>query len=529
MVGDGGADPVDLTMLQGPPLQILFVSLGLVLISFVLGFFARLYIERKIKERAEGEAERILEEARRDAETIKKEARWKGKEEIEQRKQDVKQELASQREELQAREEELHRKEEMVEERLEEVYEEIDELKEKRDRLDRREEQIQQNLKETERELERISGLTSEEAEAKLRETLIEKAKKRANEQIRKVESQARDEAEARVRRVLARALQRCAVDQTTESTVQVVDLPSDDMKGRIIGRDGRNIRAFEKVTGVDLIVDDTPEAVLISCFNPVRREVARATLEKLILDGRIQPARIEEVFEKTRDELEESIRESGKEALSEVGVTGIHDELVRRLGQLKYVIEAGQNQLEHSIQVAHLAGLLAAELGADTDMAKQCGILHAIGKTVDHNNGQSYATAGASLAEKYGVAEPAVYAIASHTGERPFKTVEGIITHVAHLISRERPGARKDKFESFIQRMETIEDLANQFTGVKETYAIEAGEEIRVIVEEDVVDDREAEILARDVANRIQDEIDFPEKIKVSLLREKRVIDFAR
>lgn len=520
---------MDLTLLQGPPLQILLLAIGLVLISFVLGFFARLYIERKIKERAEGEAERILEEARREAETLRKEARWKGKEEVEKRKQEVEEELASEREELKSREEQLHEKEETVEERLEEVYQEIDELKEKRDRLERREEKIDEKLEETERELERISGLTAEEAENRLRESLIEKAKERTNEQIRKVESEARDEADARVRRVLARALQRCAVDQTTESTVQVVDLPSDDMKGRIIGRDGRNIRAFEKVTGVDLIVDDTPEAVLISCFDPVRREVARSTLEKLILDGRIQPARIEEVFEKTRDELEESITESGKQALSEVGVTGVHDELVHRLGQLKYIIEAGQNQLEHSIQVAHIAGLLAAETGADAELARQAGILHAIGKTVDHDNGQSYATAGATLAEKYGVAEPVVYAIAAHTEERPFKTVEGVLLHVAHLISRERPGARKEKFESFIKRMEKIEDLARQFPGVRETYAIEAGEEIRIIVEEDVVDDREAEILARDVANRIQDEIDFPEKIKVSLLREKRVVDFAR
>jgi ribonuclease Y len=499
------------------------------LTTFIVGFLARIYVERKVRTRAGEEADRIVEEAKREAETIKKEARLEAREEVEEERQKIEEELDARREELEQKEEELHEKEDALEERLENVYDEIDELKERRDKLDQREERLEEERQEVERELERISGLTAEEARERLRESLMDDAKERALQQIRKVESEAKKKADDQARRIVARALKRCAVDQTTESTVQVVDLPSDDMKGRIIGRDGRNIRAFEKVTGVDLIVDDTPEAVLISCFNPIRREVAKLTLEKLILDGRIQPARIEEVYEKTKEELDESVMEAGEDALSEVGVPGVHEELVRRLGQLKYHIEAGQNQLNHSIQVGHLSGLIAAELGADADMAKHAGILHAIGKTVDHENGQSYAIAGASLLEKYGTPEAVVYAVGAHNEDRDFKTVEGIVVHVANLISQNKPGARKEKFEGFINRMEKIEDLALQFSGVERAFAIQSGHELRVIAEEDIIDDKKAEILARDVANAIQDEVDYPDEIKISLLREKRVIDFAR
>jgi ribonuclease Y len=490
---------------------------------------AHVYIVRKVRGHAEDEAERIVEEAKREAETIKKETRLEAREEVEEEKERIEEELDTRRQELKEKEEQLHEKEENLEERLENVYDEIDELKERRDKLDRREEQLEEKEEEVERELERVSGLTAEEARERLRNSLIEDAKERTLQQVRKVERKAKKNAEAQARRIVAQALKRCAVDETTESTVQVVDLPDDDMKGRIIGRDGRNIRAFEKVTGVDLIVDDTPEAVLISCFNPIRRELAKNALEKLILDGRIQPARIEEIYEKTKDELDESVIEAGEEALSEVGVPGVHEELTRRLGQLKYHIEAGQNQLEHSIQVGHISGLIAAELGADADMAKHAGVLHAVGKTVDHENGQPYALAGASLLEKYGTPQEVVYAVAAHNEDRDFKTVEGIVVHVANLISQNKPGARKEKFEGFINRMEKIEDLALQFQGVEKAFAIQAGHELRIVVKEDVIDDKKAEILARDVANAIQDEVDYPDEIELSLLREKRVIDFAR
>lgn len=520
---------MDLSVLAGPSLRIILTSLSLGIISFALGFLAHVYIVRKVRERAEDEADRIVEEAKREAETIKKETRLEAREEIEEEKERIEEELDARRQELREKEEELHQKEENLEDRLEDVYDEIDELKERRDKLDRREEKLEEKHEEVERELERVSGLTPEEARERLRESLLEEAKERTLQQVRKVEREAKKNAENQARRIVARALKRCAVDQTTESTVQVVDLPDDDMKGRIIGRDGRNIRAFEKVTGVDLIVDDTPEAVLISCFNPIRRELARATLKKLILDGRIQPARIEEVYEKTQEELDESVIEAGEEALSEVGVPGVHEEITRRLGQLKYHIEAGQNQLDHSIQVGHIAGLIAAEMGADADMAKHAGIMHAIGKTINHENGQSYALAGASLLEKYGTPEEVVYAVAAHNEERDFKTVEGIVVHVANLISQNKPGARKEKFEGFINRMEQIEDLALQFDGVEKAFAIQSGHELRVVVEEDVIDDKKAEIIARDVANAIQDEVEYPDEIKVSLLREKRVVDFAR
>lgn len=519
---------LDLSVSAGNPSQVILLGL-FSLATFILGFFARRYLERKSRARAQDEADRIIEEARREAETIRRETRLEAREEVKREKEEIEEELGKRQQELEEKEDELHRKENSLEERLEDVYDEMEELKEKRRRLERRDKQLEKRRKKIQRKLERVSGLTTQEARERLRDSLLEEAKKRSLSTVRKIESRAEKEANQKARRIIARALKRCAVDQTTESTVQVVDLPSEDMKGRIIGRDGRNIRAFEKVTGVDLIVDETPDAVLISCFNPIRREVARLTLEKLILDGRIQPARIEEIFEKSRQELDEHVIEAGEEALSTVEVPGVHEELVKRLGQLEYHIEAGQNQLDHSVQVGCLAGLIASELDADVDMAKHAGVMHAIGKTVTHDNGQSYALAGASLLEKYGTPEPIAYAVAAHTERREFKTVEGIIVHVANLISQNKPGARKEKFEGFIKRMEKIEDLALRFSGVEEAFAIQAGHELRVIAEEDIIDDQEAEILARDVANTIQDEVDYPEEIKVSLLREKRVVDFAR
>ncbi|MFB6356068.1 MAG: ribonuclease Y [bacterium] len=516
-------------LMVDPAMRVILPAIGISVISFVMGILIQLYITKQSRASAKSEADRIIEEAEREAETIKKEARWEGKEEIEQRKEEIDKEYEEKKARLEEREQELQQKEDELEERLEEVYEEANELKERRQKLEEREDKVKEKIEEAKQELERISGMTADEARELLREQLMEEARERSEQKVRKIEAEAEDEAEAKARRIIARALQRCAVEQTTESTVQVVDLPSDDMKGRIIGREGRNIRAFEKTTGVDLIVDDTPEAVSISCFDPVRRELAKNTLEKLILDGRIQPARIEEIHEKTKREFDEEVMEIGEEALSEVGIPGVADELVERLGRLNYIIEAGQNQLEHSIQVAQLAGLLATEMGGDAEMARRCGILHAIGKTEDHQNGQSYALAGASLAEKYNEPDPVVYAIASHNEERPFKTVEGIITHVAYQISVNRPGARKDKFENFINRLENLEELAQQFNGVEEAFAIQSGRELRVIVDSDNVDDSKSEYLARDIADSVQEEIDFPDQIKVSLLREKRVIDFAR
>lgn len=503
------------------------ISLGL--ISFIVGYLARTYMERKLKGKAEDEADRIVEEAKREAENIKKEAVWEGKEQVEKKREEVEKELGRERELLEERELELQEKEEELEERLEQAYSEIDELKEKRKELEKKEKQVEEKFQEAQEELEKVSGLTATEARKKLRESLEEEARENSAPYIKKVENEARDKAEKHARRIVARALQRSAVEQTTEATVTVVDLPSDDMKGRIIGRNGRNIRTFEDITGVDLIVDDTPEAVSISCFNPIRRAIAANTLEKLILDGRIQPARIEEVYDKTRDELEESIWDAGEEALSEVGVPGVADELTRRLGRLNYITEAGQNQLDYSIQVANIAGIIAAEMGADVEMAKRCGILHAIGKTVRDNPDLSYALAGAELVEKHGEPESVIYALAAHNEEKPFKTVEGIILHVASRISRQKPGARKEKFGSFINRLEKLEELAGSFDGVEKTFAIQAGREVRIIVEDELVEDDQAELLARDIANRIQEEIDYPDQIKVSLVREKRVIDFAR
>jgi len=510
-------------------LNILLPAVALVVIAFIMGFLARIYLEQKIHAKAEEEAERIVEEARREAENLKQEAIWEGQEEVEERKQEIEEELGEEKRKLEKRQSRLEKRESELEEKLEQVYEETNELKAKRNELEERKEAVQQQLKEADKELERISGLTAEEAEKRLRNSLLDEAKREAAQQIKKIKSEAESKAEQQARRVIARALQRCAVEETTEATVKVVELPSDDMKGRIIGRDGRNIRAFEKVTGVDLIVDDTPEAVTISCFDPIRRELASQTLEKLILDGRIQPARVEKLYEKTKKELDEKIWEKGEQALGEVGVPGVADELVQRIGELDYIVEGGQNQLDHSIQVAHLAGLLAAEIGADRQMARRVGILHAIGKTDRENSNKSYAIAGADLAKKHGESKPVVYAIAAHNEERPFKTVEGIILYVANKLSIERPGARKEKFGNFINRLQKLEDTAKEFDGVEESFAIQAGREMRVIVDAQVVDDTEAEILARDIAERIAEKVDYPDQIKISLLRENRVVDYAQ
>jgi ribonuclease Y len=520
---------VNFEILAEPTIQYAFYAVSLGVISFIVGFLARVYIEKKVKGRAEDEAERVIEEARREAHNIKKEAVWAGKEEAEEKRKEIEKELGAEQEKLALQEEELQEKEEGLELRLEEIYEEIKGLKTRREQLDRREEQIENKMREAERELERVSGLTAAQAREQLRQALIDEAREKTAQHIKKIESEAREEGGALARRIIARALQRCAVEQTTESTVRVVELPSDDMKGRIIGREGRNIRAFEDLTGVDLIVDDTPEAVSVSCFNPIRRELASVTLEKLILDGRIQPARIEEVYEKTKEELEERIRTAGEEALSELGVPAVPPSLVRRVGQLQFIVEGGQNQLEYSKQVANIASLLAAEMGADVEMARRCGILHAIGKTVTDNPEQPYALAGAEIAERHDEPRPVIYALAAHNEDKPFKTVEGIVLHVATKISRERPGARKQKFGSFINRLEKLEEIAFEFEGVEEAFAIQAGREIRVVVREDEINDNKAELMARDISNRIQEEVDYPDKIKVSLVREKRVIDFAR
>ncbi len=510
-------------------LSFILPVLSFVIIAFIVGFLSRIYLESKIGKRAEEEAEQFVENAKKEAENLKQKAVWEGKEEVEKLKSEIESELGEERQELEAQQERLEEREKELENQLEHIYQETDELKQKRLELEKKETRAKEKLEQADRELERVTGLTVEEARQKLRESLLDEAKREAAQQIKKIKSEAESKASEQARRVIARALQRCAVEETTEATVKIVELPSDDMKGRIIGREGRNIRAFEKVTGVDLIVDDTPEAVTISCFDPIRRELAGKTLEKLILDGRIQPARVEKLYEKTKKELEDDIWEKGEQALGEVGCPGVADELVKRVGELDFIIEAGQNQLDHSIQVSQIAGLIAAEVGADRQMARRLGILHAIGKTDRERVNKSYALAGADLAKKYGEADPVVYAIAAHNEERPFKTVEGIILHVANKLSIERPGARKDKFGNFISRLQKLEEAALEFDGVERAFAIQAGRELRIIVDNDQVTDRDAEILARDIANRIQDEVDYPDQIKVSLVRESRVIDYAR
>jgi ribonucrease Y len=378
-------------------------------------------------------------------------------------------------------------------------------------------------------ELERLSGLTSEEARNLLLANIEDEIKHESAMMIKEIESQAKEEADKRAREIISFAIQRCAADHVAETTVSVVTLPSDEMKGRIIGREGRNIRTLETLTGIDLIIDDTPEAVILSGFDPVRREVARITLEKLIQDGRIHPARIEEMVEKAQKEVEARIKEAGEQATFETGVHGLHPEIVKLLGRLKYRTSYGQNVLKHSIEVCHLAGIMAAELGADIKLAKRAGLLHDIGKAVDHEVEGPHVTIGADIAKKYRESAEVVHAIAAHHGDEEPKTVEAVLVQAGDAVSAARPGARRETLESYLKRLTRLEEIATSFEGVEKCFAIQAGREIRIMVKPDKVDDLASVRLARDIVKRIENELEYPGQIKVTTIRETRAVDYAK
>jgi ribonuclease Y len=509
--------------------QILFFSIGIALLAFFIGYAARKYIAEAKIASAEEAAHRILEEAKKDAEAKKREALLEAKEEAHRVRQEVERENRERRTELQRLERRLVQREETLDRKLESI-EKKEELLDKKEKSmqamqDKLEETYQAQLK----ELERISGLTSEEARDLLLANVESEIRHETAILIKNIETEAKEEADKRARDIITQAIQRCAADHVAEATVSVVALPNDEMKGRIIGREGRNIRALETLTGVDLIIDDTPEAVIISGFDPVRREIARIALEKLIADGRIHPARIEEMVEKTKKEVENKIREEGEQATFETNVNNVNPELVRLLGRLKFRTSYGQNVLKHSIEVSHLASIMASELGADVGLAKRAGLLHDIGKAVDHQIEGPHVEIGADLAKKYGESPEVVHAIAAHHGDIEPQTVEAVLVQAADALSAARPGARRETLEAYIKRLEKLEEIADSFDGVDKSYAIQAGREVRIMVKPDKIDDLGAVRLARDIVRRIESELDYPGQIKVNVIRETRAVDYAK
>jgi ribonuclease Y len=505
------------------------VTVVAALISLLLGYLLRRTIAEARIRSAEVAARQILEEARKEAEARQRETIVEAKDEAFRLKREAEKEIREQRADLQRQERRVVQREENLERKTEGL--------EKRERHQAEEEQrIAQLREEATRlkhaqqvELERIAGLTSEEARAQVLSTVEASTRTEAVQLIRRIENEARDEGDRRAREILALAIQRCAAEHTAEVTVSVVPLPNEEMKGRIIGREGRNIRTLESLTGVDLIIDDTPEAVTISSFDPVRREVAKVALEKLMADGRIHPGRIEEVIEKARAEVEERVRTDGEQAAFEANVHGLHPEEVQVLGRLKYRHSYGQNLLRHSVEVALLSGLLATQLGADPKLARRAGLLHDIGKALTHEAEGTHVTLGADLCRRYHEPPEVLNAIAYHHEEEEATCVEAVIVAAADAISASRPGARKETVELYIKRLQALEELATSFGGVEKAYAIQAGREIRVIVKPAEIDDTAAIILARDLARKIEEQLKYPGHIKVTVLRETRVVEYAR
>ena len=478
---------------------------------------------------AESRARQIIDDALKTAEAKKKESLLEVKEESIRTKNELERESKERRSELQRYEKRVLSKEEAVEKRVEAVEQRESNLSSREDRLKQRENKVEELTQQRVQELERISGLTSEQAKEYLLKTVEDDVKYDTAKLIKELETQAKEEASKKAKDYVVTAIQKCAADHVAETTISVVQLPSDEMKGRIIGREGRNIRTLETLTGVELIIDDTPEAVVLSGFDPIRREIARIALEKLILDGRIHPARIEEMVEKARKEVETMIREEGEAALLEVGVHGIHPELVRLLGRMKFRTSYGQNALKHSIEVAQLTGLLAAEVGLDVRMAKRAGLLHDIGKSIDHDIEGSHIQIGSDLCRKY--KEPAVVinAVESHHGDVEPTSLIACLVQAADTISAARPGARRETLETYTNRLKQLEDITNQFKGVEKSFAIQAGREIRVMVVPEQVNDTEMVLLARDIAKQIEFELEYPGQIKVNVIRESRVTDYAK
>ena len=504
------------------------IAVTAIVVYFVTSAYHKKVTEAKIGN-AEEKAREIIDEAVKTAETKKREAMLEAKEESIRVKNDLDKEVKERRAEIQRSERRIVQKEENLDKKLESIERREAGFAAKEEEINKQKAQVAKLNEERLQELERISGLTSEQAKEYLLKTVEEDVKLDTAKLIKEMEHRAKEEADKKAKEYVVTAIQKCAADHVAETTISVVQLPNDEMKGRIIGREGRNIRTLETLTGVDLIIDDTPEAVILSGFDPIRREVARIALEKLIVDGRIHPARIEEMVEKAQKEVETMIREEGEAATLEVGVHGIHPELVRLLGRMKFRTSYGQNALKHSIEVAQLSGLLAAEIGVDVRTAKRAGLLHDIGKSVDHDMEGSHIQIGVDLCRKYKESPIIINAVEAHHGDVEPESLIACIVQAADTISAARPGARRETLETYSNRLKQLEDISNGFKGVEKSFAIQAGREIRVMVVPEQVSDADMVLMARDISKKIEAEMEYPGQIKVNVIRESRVTDYAK
>ena len=503
------------------------------LVTIVIGAFFGYIYRRNVAEakvgRAEESVKKLVADAQRKAEAVKKETILEAKEEVHTLRTEFDRESKERRSEIQRIERRLAQREEMLDKKMASVESKDEQINKKLKEVSKRKEDIDQVFADQVTQLEKISGMTIDEAKSLLLEKVEQETRRDMAVYVRDIEYKAKEEADKKSREIIANAIQKYAADHVAENTVSVVALPNDEMKGRIIGREGRNIRALETATGIDLIIDDTPEAVILSGFDPIRREVARIALEKLIIDGRIHPARIEEMVKKARKEVDKEIRDAGEQAAFDTGIHNLHPEIIKLLGRLKYRTSYGQNVLKHSLEVAHLAAVMAAELGANVKLAKRGGLLHDIGKAVDHEVEGPHIQIGADLAKKYREANDVIHCIQAHHGDIEAQTVEAVLVQSADAISAARPGARRETLENYIKRLEALEEIANSFSGVDKCYAIQAGREVRILVKPEDVDDAGMHLMAKDIVKKIEKDLDYPGQIKVNVIRETRSIDFAK